>query len=110
MSIAIAPYPLNNQVSDWDVDQLNTVANNTHHDKTKANGSDQLEIFLLGWLGTFLNKTNAILDKLNRGFSDLFNFSHGSFSFKTCSFKVGNNFYFFHAFSPFATSRCSAFF
>ena len=37
--------PLHNQVSDWDVQQLNHITHNAHHDEADAHGSNDLEVF-----------------------------------------------------------------
>lgn len=35
---------LDNQVSDWDVQQLDDVSDNTHHDETNTDSSDDTEV------------------------------------------------------------------
>lgn len=67
---------LNNQVSNWDVDKLDHITNNTHHDETKTDSSDELQVFLLGRLGTLLNKTCTVPHKLHWSFCNLFYFCH----------------------------------
>lgn len=74
-----------NQVSYWNVDQLDQVAHNTHHDEAHAHGSDQLQVLLLRRLGALLDEPGAVLHELHWSVGDFLDVCHNVLCVCCCS-------------------------
>lgn len=58
------------------MNELDNVTNDTHHDETHADSSDQLQVLLLGWLRALLDETCAVSEKLHWSVCDLLHVCH----------------------------------
>lgn len=65
-----------NEISDRDVDELDEIAHNTHHEEPEADGTHELEILLARRLGALLHKAHAVLHKVDWGLGKLFDVGH----------------------------------